>query len=441
MTRIAGSSCLGFLAASILGACASTPHWVAPDSEEASGLCSGAAVSCDGDDLTCQREAAEDYQSCDLERVAHTTAGQHGRFAFDGLARVALARNHRCLVTGYDAREQLKKELLAKLPSVLEDMEHVATDGRVDLAARRAEFVLSVFRTFEGGIPGGIATFIDRARAFHDAEADRLATTFPAAAGYHACGELGQRCPQTGAVSVLTPELDRLNRAHSDALGVWFTKEGPPSCHAVLDRLPPANNAPPEFALASTHVHVELKHCAAEREAGPVQFLCGQQTATATVTFERYVVEGTIAVGSESFPYRRVFEQKGLDRALTGCSNVPARTFASAEEGVLFGIANEGSSPFLAPLSPRSDRLFLLALRAEREGDRDRADAAYAVLFGGVLGDEHKVQAEDYFERRFGVLNPRTARYPNGVEGGGISESEIGLVSSWRTILPSCYPY
>jgi hypothetical protein len=319
-------------------------------------------------------------------------------------------------------------------------MNQVANEGRVDLAARRAELVLAVLRTFDQAPMNEVAAVIDRARAFHQAEAERLAERFPAASAYHSCSDYGRNCPRRSGVSTLTPELQRVGDADAQALGLWVTKHGPPECSAVLDRLPPSDAGPPPFALTSTPASFDLFQCGTlPVEKVPTSFVCGNQTGNATVSIERYAIEGTIRIGAESFPFKRVFEQKRADQPLAGCYNVPTASFATAEEAALFTLRDQGWAPIYAHLEPRADRLLLIAMRADRDGDRDRADAAYAVLLAGSQGREHQALAERWFERRFGSETNQLPSYAEGIDGGGVVNSELGLLTSWRWSPPSCY--
>lgn len=419
---------------------AEVPHWTAPEYGAENGTCS-LRIECSGDDRECLERSASAYQFCALDRIRQTSEGKAARFEFDDLARVALSRNSRCYVASAEARGALAKRVIELVPVIVAEMNQVANEGRVDLAARRAELVLRVLRTFDQAPMDEVAAVIDRARAFHQAEAERLAQSFPAASAYHACSDYGRNCPRSSSgVSTLTPELQRLGDAEAQALGFWVVKQGPPECSAVLERLPPSESGPPPFALSSTPARFDLFQCGAlPVEKVPTMFVCGNQTANATVSIERYAIEGAIRIGAESFPFKRVFEQKRADQPLTGCYNVPTAAFATAEDSALFTLRDQGWAPIFTHLEPRADRLLLIAMRADREGDRDRADAAYAVLLAGSQGREHQALAERWFERRFGSETNQLPSYAEGIDGGGVVNSELGLLTSWRWSPPSCY--
>ncbi len=429
------SSLLFLLASSCA---AEIPHWTAPDLS-AEGGCS-LQLECSGDDRDCIERSASAYQYCALDRIRQTSEGKAARFEFDELARVALSRNSRCQVASAEARGAIAKRVIELVPAIVAEMNQVANDGRVDLAARRAELVLTVLRTFDQAPMDEVAAVIDRARAFHQAEAERLAQSFPAASAYHACSDYGRNCPRSSVVSTLTPELQRVGDADAQALGLWVVKQGPPECSAVLERLPPSESGPPPFALTSSPARFDLFQCGAlPVEKVPTMFVCGNQTANATVSIERYAIEGAIRIGAESFPFKRVFEQQRTDRPLTGCYNVPTAAFATAEDAALFTLRDQGWAHVYAHFEPRADRLLLVAMRAARDGDQDRADAAYSILLAGSLGHQHQALADRWFDRRFGSETTQLPSYAEGIDGGGVVNSELGLATSWRWSPPSCY--
>jgi hypothetical protein len=143
------------------------------------------------------------------------------------------------------------------------------------------------------------------------------------------------------------------------------------------------------------------------------------------VITERYVVEGDVNVGAEQFPYRFEFEQSRTARPLKGCHGVPQAQWETVEKGALFKVADSGGS-FWHFLGPRHERLLPAALRAEREGDLDRAASAFALLLEEPHESEARALAERWFDQHFGRESSEKMHNTTSAMTG-VSVSEIGL--------------
>lgn len=432
------------------GCAAADPRWLPPGPAEPQGRCS-VERSCKGDDAECIREASDAALHCSLDRVAQSSAGLSAPARFDALAAVALSDAVRCGERwSGTARGELYRRLNLELPAVLRDIFAAEHRGQVDLAARRAELVLAVFRNFDAPLPTGVYEVEQRTRAFHAREAERLAEERPIASAYHACGPWGVRCPRpAGGSGPVTPELARLSQAEGEALGLSLLASGPPECVEVLARLPDPNQT--RFALTSTVVRVTLDSCATQRATEePAVFSCGAQTARGTRVRERYAVRGRIAVGAEEREFGQVFEQERSAKPLPGC-DVPVPRFDSAEQLALFQIRDQPWSLLLR--SPRGeslqstpvdvldggqqgDRLAMVAAQAAREGLIDKADEAYALLLDARWERGHRAEAERWFSERFGA--PTSAEPQPGDAPYGVGTSPLGFVIDRYTIPPAC---
>lgn len=433
------------------GCAAAEPRWLPPSPSDPQGRCS-VTHSCDGDDEECLREARDAGLHCALDRVAQSSGGLSASQRFDALAAVALSDAVRCGERwSGTARGELRRRLEGELPAVMRDVLAAERRGQVDLAARRAELVLQVFRNFDGPLPEDVYDVELRTRSFHKREAERLAETRPITAAYHACGVWGERCPRpAGGSGPLTPELERLSEAEGGALGLKVIASGLPECAEVLSRMPQPR--PSRHALTSTTLFVSLDRCTRLPSIEtPAVFACGAQTATGTRVRERYEVRGRLAVDGEERAFGHVFEQERAVGALRGC-NVATPPFATAEQMALFQIRDQPWSLLLRSatsepltgsavdvLDPvrQGERLAAVAAQAARDGQTDKADEVWALLLDERFRRGHRAAAEQWFADRFGA--PTNADAPRSDAPYGVSSSALGFVIDRYTVPPSCH--
>lgn len=435
----------------ITGCAAAESRWLPPSPSDPEGRCS-VTHSCDGDDEECLREARDAGIHCALDRVAQSSGALSSSQRFDALATVALSDAVRCGEPwSGTARGELHRRLERELPGVMRDVLAAERRGQVDLAARRAELILQVFRNFDGPLPEGVYDVEQRTRAFHNGEAERLAETRPITAAYHACSVWGERCPRpAGGSGPSTPELDRLIQAEVGAVGLTVVTSGLPECSEVLARMPQASAS--RYALISTTLFVSLDRCARLPSIEtPVVFACGVQTATGTRVRERYEVRGRLAVEGEERAFGHIFEQERTGRPHPGC-NVPTPRFESAEQMALFEIRDQpwnllmrstageplaGSAVDVLDPVRQGDRLAVVATQAARDGQIDKADEAWALLLDERFGRGHRVAAEQWFADRFGA--PTSADPTRSDAPYGVGSSPLGFVFDRYIVPASCH--
>jgi hypothetical protein len=137
-------------------------------------------------------------------------------------------------------------------------------------------------------------------------------------------------------------------------------------------------------------------------------------------------------VGAETFPLNGTGEVASVERPLTGC-DVPTSSFKTAKEAVVFALREHTMTGIIPHIDQSADRMLLVAQKAAREGDVDRADAAFALLLDDQPGPEHHEEAVAWFDHRFGA--PSTKE----MYGGASPTSEIGRVADRNWDPPTCH--
>jgi hypothetical protein len=417
-----------FLLLSTLLAVACGPvRWVPPSPAAAEGTCEGATTSCAGDDTACLEQMAADHIACAIDRSWQLAARGHREAElFDQLAEVAHAQ--RCGAAPHEARKALAERLLELYPAVRSDIDRVAREGRVDLAARRSHHVRYAISSLGLGDVGAsqrdrvfdeLEADFRRALDFHEQEAERLAESYPALAQWHRCSEYGKGCSAPGS-----REWD----ARANPFGIRLELAGLSECRQLVADWPAAIRST-SLALTETHVRLTLTRCGPlPSRTEHIAVACGMQRAEATLSYDRWGVTGTLEIGVNTFPFEHVGEAATADRPLVGCS-VPTPPFATGREALVFALRDRGLARMLASADTSADRLLLLAKRAAREGDLDRAGAAYALLLDGIPTDDHTDEAGAWFADQMGTALYRPARL----------ETEIGMTAGRHWSPPSCF--
>ena len=406
-----------------LAGCAGPAHWVAPEVGAAEGRCTG-TQSCSGSDTACLEQMHSDSILCAIDRSRQLARRRPPEQRFDDLAETAL-RIH-CAPASSDSIQALRAALLALLPAVERDIDRVTKEGRVDLAARRATYVARALSSLDlqATIPAELSAAYQRALDFHASEAKRADATFPVAAQYHRCSHYGEGCRSSEAWS------PSLTAALSDPFGLTVEARGPVECEDVRTSFPMM--ADTTFALTQTPVRIELSHCGPlPSRADEKTFRCGQQFAIATAHYERWGYEGSVTVGAETFPFNGTGEVASVERPLTGC-DVPTSPFKTAKEATVFAIRSH-TLGVVPGIDQSADRMLLVAQKAAREGEVERADAAFALLLDDQPGPEHHEEAVGWFDHRFGAPSTKESY------GGASPTSEIGRVADRNWSPPTCH--